>query len=518
MTRRRLGLGLVFAVSLAVHLPALANGFTWLDHGDLEQRAALAPPRELPALFTRPYARTGFYRPLTALTLSLDDAFSGKPFGFHLTNLLLHALAAVLVALLAEGLGLSALGALLAGLLFAVHTSTSLVANQLTYRGEALLMSSLALTLLGQVRGRPWWVAAGLLLGCFSKETAFVLAPLLMAGLAPWHRPSRAVVLTAAVSWVGAAVVRQAVAPAWKLAAVPLTADQWVGTRLAALGQQLELLLWPWRGRLCDAVPISSVLSVPAALGLLAVGLSLWLAWKVRPFGLLALLAATPMLNLVPLPRFSSPHYLYVPLAFCAMGLAGWAAAVRWRAWAVGVVLAALAVSSVLDARRYRDDFTLFATEAALGPQCREAHLYLGDALRDRGQLDEAAAAYAVAAAPSERFLSYSDVGAALQNQGVVRYQQGRLDEAWAALSSAYALPADPLSHRQRAVNLAIVALEREQYAEAERLLRPEAERPDGLATALEVLAHAVGAQGRESEAVELLRRSQQGRAPERGL
>ncbi|MBK7858067.1 MAG: hypothetical protein IPJ65_05465 [Archangiaceae bacterium] len=71
------------------------------------------------------------------------------------------------------------------------------------------------------MRGRPWWVAAGLLLGCFSKETAFVLAPLLMAGLAPWHRPSRAVVLTAAVSWVGAAVVRQAVAPAWKLAAVP---------------------------------------------------------------------------------------------------------------------------------------------------------------------------------------------------------------------------------------------------------------------------------------------------------
>ncbi|MBK7858065.1 MAG: tetratricopeptide repeat protein [Archangiaceae bacterium] len=62
-------------------------------------------------------------------------------------------------------------------------------------------------------------------------------------------------------------------------------------------------------------------------------------------------------------------------------------------------------------------------------------------------------------------------------------------------------------------MNLAIVTLERERYAEAERLLRPEAERPDGLATALEVLAHAVGAQGREAEAVELLRRSQQGRA-----
>ncbi|MBK7858066.1 MAG: hypothetical protein IPJ65_05460 [Archangiaceae bacterium] len=127
-----------------------------------------------------------------------------------------------------------------------------------------------------------------------------------------------------------------------------------------------------------------------------------------RPFGLLALLAATPMLNLVPLPRFSSPHYLYVPLAFCAMGLAV-GAAVRWRAWAVGVVLAALAVRlGELDARRYRDDFTPVRDRGGAGAAVPRGAPAWATALRDRGQLDEAAAAYAVAAAPSERFLSYS--------------------------------------------------------------------------------------------------------------
>jgi hypothetical protein len=500
----------VFAFALAAHLPALWNGFTWLDHGDVEQGAAIAPLNEVPRLFTEPYARTGFYRPITALTLSLDAAWSGAPWGYHLTNVVLHALAAVLVSSLAEALGLSVLAALLAALLFALHTSTSLVANQLTYRGEALLMISLSLTLLGQVRGRAPLVAAGLLLGCLSKETTFVLGPLLMAGLSWWRRPSRAVIGAAAASWVGAALLRQHVAPVWKPVALPLSADLWVGTRLAGLGRQLELLLWPWRGVLCDAVPISSVISLPAALGALGVALALVMAWKVRPLGLMAVLAAAPMLNLVPLPRFSSPHYLYVPLAFLSMALAGWVVQVRARRWVLGGVLLVLFTSSGVDSLRYRDDFTLFSAEAALGPQCREAHLYLGDAQRERGHLDEAAAAYAIAAAPSERFISYSDVGAALQNLGVVRHEQGRLDESWQALSTAYALPADPVSKRQRAFNLAVLAIERGQFIQAEQLLRPEAERPDALPGALEALAHAVGAQGREAEAVDLFRRSQQ--------
>ena len=509
MTSRRRRLWLVFAIALIAHLPALWNGFTWLDHGDLEARAAIAPLSELPRLFGEPYARTGFYRPVTALSLSLDAALSGAPFGYHLTNLLLHAAAAVLVALVAEALGLDAWAAVLAAAFFALHTSTSLVANQVTYRADALLMIALALTLLGQTRGRPWLVGIGLLLGCLSKETAFVLGPLLMAGLALWHRPSRAVLGAAAASWVGAALLRLSVAPTWKPAAIPLSPDLWLGTRLAALGQQLELLLWPWRGRLCDAVPISPVASGSAVLGVLGIALMLALAWKVRPLGLLALIASTPMLNLVPLPRMSSPHYLYVPLAFLAMALARWF--VQWRAgvWAMSVLAVGLFASSLFDSFRYHDDAALFRAEVALGPQCREAHLYWGDAQRLEGNLEAAGNAYEVASGPAQGFASYSDVGAALQNLGVVRREQGRLDEAWRALSAAHALPADPLSHRQRAFNLAVLAMDRQEFVAVEQLLRAEADRKDALPEALELLAHAVGAQGREAEARELLRRSQ---------
>ncbi|MBX7102120.1 MAG: hypothetical protein K1X89_30675 [Myxococcaceae bacterium] len=502
----RWGLGaLVVGASLLVHAPALGNGFTWLDHGDLEQGAALAKPGALSDVFATPYARTGFYRPLTALTLSLDAA--GGPPRFHLTNLLLHALAALLVFKLGQSLGLSDFAAAAGALAFSLHTTTSLVANQLTYRGEAMLLCALLLVLLGQVRRSAWLAGLGVLLGCFTKETAFVLVPLLMAGLSLWRRPGVAVVGASALAWAAALAARLAVGVTWKFQGPPLEGATWVGTRLAVLGRELTWLLWPWRGALCDAVPISSLTSGPALQGLAAITVAGVLAWKVRPWGLLALLAATPMLSLVPIPRMASPHYLYVPLAFLALALGEWAARERWSRAALLVLCAALGVSSFVDAGRYHDDAALFEREVALGPQCREAHLYWGDALRAKGALDDAARAYAIAAEPSPGFVSYSDEAAALTNLGVVRMEQDRPQDAFEPLSRAHALPADPRSHRERAYNLAAAALELQRFPLAESLLRPEAERPDPLPGALEVLAHAVGAQGREDEAQALMAR-----------
>src|SRR6476469_3396849 len=90
----RLQMGLVAAAAVLSHLPALSGGFTWLDHGDIESGAAIVPPARILELFTHGYARTGFYRPVTALSLSID-ALVGSPWMFHLTNVLLHALASV---------------------------------------------------------------------------------------------------------------------------------------------------------------------------------------------------------------------------------------------------------------------------------------------------------------------------------------------------------------------------------------------------------------------------------------
>src|SRR6185436_18224646 len=104
--------------------------------------------------------------------------------------------------------------------------------------------------------------------------------------------------------------------------------------------------------------------------------------------------ALLPALNLVPAPRFFGLHYFYVPLLFGLLAVAH-----RWLLPAVVVLLGL----SLYDARRFRSDETLWAAD------CREGALYRGDALRQRGDLEGAAAAYELAVRPLPGVVSFSD-------------------------------------------------------------------------------------------------------------
>ena len=95
----------VAVAALAAHMSALRGGLVWLDHAHLSTGYAVRPPAEWWRLFTEPFARTGFYRPITALSLSLD-ALLGSTAWFHAENLLWHAAAAVATLAAARALGL----------------------------------------------------------------------------------------------------------------------------------------------------------------------------------------------------------------------------------------------------------------------------------------------------------------------------------------------------------------------------------------------------------------------------
>lgn len=124
---------LVFTLTLAVFLPVLENGFVnWDDEANLLQNPHYRGLgwEHLKWMFST--IHMSLYRPLTWVTFGLDFLLWGMdPWGYHLTSLLLHALAAVLVYFLAVRLiGLagsggstpaSVLGALVAALFFALH-------------------------------------------------------------------------------------------------------------------------------------------------------------------------------------------------------------------------------------------------------------------------------------------------------------------------------------------------------------------------------------------------------------
>jgi tetratricopeptide (TPR) repeat protein len=459
-------LAIVGGAAFAAHATALACGYVWLDHAHIEDGLALAGPAGWLALFSGGFAGTGFYRPLMSVSLSIDAALGGAAWLYHLSTLAFHVAAAVMTVVAAGALGLPRRAALLAGLLFAVHPAASLVASATAFRSESMIAVALLALVTLHVRGRPIGAALALLAGALTKETALVLAPLLIGaleigGAAPpaAREPRRRwMVLGAeAIAFALAAGLRLAFAPPWRATFAAMSTGDALGTRLASLWRSATLVVMPVDRTICDAFAIRSIASLPALAGLAtAIGLA-FLAWRRRGPALLLALALLPSLNLVPVMRWWSPHYLYVPLAFAAMVIAQPVAERFARAWAgAAVMLLVLALMSATDARRFRTDATLWGPEVAVNPACREGQFYVAEAAREAGRLDEAATRYERAAAPTTGVLSYVDRGAALQNLGVVRLQQGRPAEAAAAFRAALNVTADPAKRRRLEYNLAV--------------------------------------------------------------
>ena len=461
------------------HVPAISAGFIWLDHSHIEDRLALVGEVGWLSLFQGGFAGTGFYRPLMALSLSIDAAFGGSALWFHAVTLLWHALAAWLCARSAEALGLSHRAAFWAALLFAVHPITSLVANAVAFRSESMIAVALFSVMIFHTQGKRWAAAAALFLGALCKETALVLGPLFVVALevasSADHKESLAQRLrlwAPEAAAVGLALgLRLTFAPAWRAAFPDLTASEALGTRLAALAKSTLAVVWPIHGQVCDAFAVSSLTDPPALAGLaLVVGL-LFLAYRRRGPALLLLLSLLPSLQLVPVMRWWSPHYLYLPLAFAAM-LAVEAferrapSAFRYA----GPLSAALGVLSIMDAARYANDRAFWTPEVRRAPACAEGHFYLGADAYAAHRLDEAAHHYEQALAEPRGILSYVDRDAALQNLGVVRLDQRRFDDAADLFRKALELSADPAARRGLTHNLAVAALGKQ--AEAEALLR----------------------------------------------
>jgi tetratricopeptide (TPR) repeat protein len=459
----------IAVAALASHAFSLAAGFIWLDHAHLEQGLALAQSSGLGALFTHGFAGTGYYRPLMSLSLSLDAALGGAPLVYHVTTLLWHAAAALMVRVAGQELDLSRRAATGAALLFAVHPVTAVVANAIAFRSEAMIAVTLLGLLTAHVRGKAWASAALMCAGALTKETALVLGPLIALALELFGpaaataraKPARLRLWGAeAFGLALALILRLNFAPAWRAGSPALSLDQAVGTRLASVAKSALALIAPIDISVCDAFPVSSSGRPLALAGMAALLGVAYLAWRRRGPALLLALTLVPSLQLVPVMRWWSPHYVYLPLAFASMLLVE---AVERRSEPLLRGLAPLALAlgglTLLDARRYESDARFWSKEVKVEPRCREGHFYLGEAALAAERLDEAAAHYEQALTSTAEVLSYVDLPAALQNLGVVRLQQGRFPDAAQAFRRALEGKVDVESRRQLNHNLAVAEL-----------------------------------------------------------
>ncbi|HUJ72967.1 MAG TPA: tetratricopeptide repeat protein, partial [Verrucomicrobiae bacterium] len=215
------GAALIIVLTVLAYLPALHGGFVWDDDFYVTENPTLRSLDGLRQIWTQPGIRSQQYYPLSFSGLWAQyQLWKLQPFGYHLVNVLLHALNSILLWQVLRRLDLS--GAWLAAAVFAVHPITVESVAWITefknvLSGMFTLLSLLAflqfrpLSLPETVVTRDWrfYAPAILLFVCaLLSKTAVCCLPVVIVVLIWWkqERVSRPDVLTV-VPWFIASLV-----------------------------------------------------------------------------------------------------------------------------------------------------------------------------------------------------------------------------------------------------------------------------------------------------------------------
>jgi tetratricopeptide (TPR) repeat protein len=516
--------GLVLAV-LLVYQPAWRGGFVWDDHRHVP-RPELRSWYGLYCIWYHLGATQQYYPLLHSVFWVEYRLWGDATLGYHLVNILLHAAAVVLVALVLRRLCVP--GAYLAAAIFALHPvhveSVAWITEQKNTLSAVFYLAAMLVYLRFDRQRKYLWYFGALalfVLGLLSKTTAATLPAALLVifwwqrGRLSWRRdvlplvPFFVLGLMAGLftAWVERKLIG-AEGAAFELTIVErcLLAGRAIWFYLGKLFWPTELIFIYPRWQVSQTVWWQYLFPL-AALLLLAGCWVLRRRWRGPLAGLLffvgTLLPALGFCNVFPfLYSFVADHFQYLAsLGVITLVAAGASMLLRrWGLWnhpvgyaACLTLLVSLGVLTWRQSRMYGDVESLYLATIARNPDCWMAHNNLAVALADRGRLDEATAHYqqAVKIKP--------DFAEGHYNLGVVLLRQGRLDEAMARYRKVLEIkPDDAGAH----YSLGNALANRGRLAEAMAQYRKSLEiKPDHV-EALNNLAAAFARLGRLDEAI----------------
>ncbi len=420
---------------MAVYANTLANGFVWDDALLIVDNPRIKSWHRILEIFTQPLAPgSQYYRPLQGLTFLTDYAVNGlAPAGFHLTNVALHALTALLLYRVGSMILRDPVAALVAALLFAVHPVHTEAVAYLSGRTDSL--SALFLLTAILLHRVPLLSAGAFLAALLARESALVLLPLIVlleaSGVVASRRRLERYAAYAIVVALWAAM------RATFLGDHPVhvaTAGFPLGTRLLTMPKvvvaYLGLLALPIQLHMERRVIPASILdpSFLAPASLLVLGAALLFemrkrAWPITFGGLWFLVALLPFANVLPLDAFMAEHWLYVPSMGVFMA-AGWRGAQSLRRpMRVPVAVALVVISLAFAARTMRrnaewaNEASIFAatvrdSPASFRAQSNLGRVYLeaGEPARALGPLTEA---LLLASGPNEEAIVHANLALA---------------------------------------------------------------------------------------------------------
>ena len=419
--RSRIAVALAVVVAAFVsYWPALTGQFVWDDDVLLTNNALVKASDGLYRMWFTTEAVD--YWPLTGTSFWIEWRLWGmKPFGYHVTNLLIHLASAGLIWAVLKRLSVP--GAAVAASIFALHPVNVESVAWIVQRKNVLslfffLLSGLWFLIHDEDSSRRvgrwyWFSLAAFVLAMLSKGSVAILPLALL--LVVWWRHNRvtgrdlaltapffviAVAFTLLNVWLQTRHVAEAIRDVTLLERfLGAAAIVWFYLSKAVLPLGLVFVYPQWTITAADPrwwLPIATAL---AATGIL-------IYYRQRPLGrgmlfawLYFVIALVPVMGLVDVyfMRYSlvADHYQYVAIVGVAAAAGAFAGRVNTPASvttaAVAVVVTLLAVLTYRESHTFRDLETLYRVTIARNPDAWLAHQNLGVELAKRpGHLDEA--------------------------------------------------------------------------------------------------------------------------------
>ena len=468
---------------LVVYAPALSGGLIWDDDYLVRENPFFRSPVFGVEVF-RHYlffdSFSTYYRPLQNWSYMFDYwLWRGDPYGYHLTNILLHSLSGIFLFELLRQLlpGLMASGdkrtnrqavwlmSLLVALIWIVHPIHNAAVAYISGRADSLgsclaLLAWLLARRAGQAGSTLGGVGLGavaaavMLLALCSKEIALLWLALFAVHLLAFDRDSawrvKGIALAAALGVLGVYAFLHALpgARAPMESGSPLALDGRFLLMLRALGDYAGLIVWPGRlhmeRALSDPAIYGSVASwrehphyeYLSIAGLLA-GLAMfhlcrqrWPGRRLRCFGALWFVVAfLPISNLFPLNAEVAEHWIYLASIGALLLLAGSVFALPRKAQiAAGafacVTIIALGVRTSMRAGDWVNAETFCLRTIADGGATPRILSTLASRYGERGDFSKQEAIL------RRMIASFPDFAPARMNLGICLSRQGRAGEA----------------------------------------------------------------------------------------
>lgn len=405
---------------------SLLNGFVWDDRDIIVNNAMNKDLSNFAELFSSADSTISgnqqtYFRPLNRLTYMLDyQIFGLRPAGYHIENIIIHLLTAILLYLMALKLIGKPVPAFIAALIFAVHPVNAEAVNFISTRNSLLsaffvLLTAITYLHAEAVNRRPYYYLSGLFffMGLLCKEPTLMLPIVLfLFGMADYRKFKARIgeKLFSVLPFVLATVIYLALranALSSVIGGSGIVDGLWdrLLQNIYIIPKYIAIILFPIRLNAYYSLPqnylIEAAWLIPVWIVIITAFLLLDKTKTVVRFGLLWLAVNfIPISNIVPIP--SAPmaeRYLYLP----AIGL--WLIAAD-QAYALyersafkktllvsgAAIMICLAVITVNRNGVWRDNITLYTHMVKMNPDSAMAHFSLGLANWERNEIPRAQA------------------------------------------------------------------------------------------------------------------------------